>query len=211
MELPSFQQEIRTPSYFDSLRDRKKIEKRSSYFLLIGSDRENKNVLNAVLGYINFFKGSDVLTPDLVIVGQFSSPYIKKLKDLFYNAGINKAEILGFATALEYTNLMMGAQGVVFLSLYEGFGIPVLEAIAESKPVLVSKGTICQEIAGPMGIAVDRRKLEEIVDGYEQLAGFLCYDHLATLSHLDKYIDTEAGARILEEFLLQKSTKALLV
>ena len=65
--------------------------------------------------------------------------------------------------------------------------------------------------SGPMGIAVDRRKLEEIVDGYEQLAGFLCYDHLATLSHLDKYIDTEAGARILEEFLLQKSTKALLV
>ncbi len=47
--------------------------------------------------------------------------------------------------------------------------------------------------------------------GMSSLPDFFVTITLLLLSHLDKYIDTEAGARILEEFLLQKSTKALLV
>ena len=172
--------------------------------LLIGSDRANKNVWNAIVGYIGFLGRGCVLGPDLIVVGQFSTVYISKITKLLDSVGMNRVKIFGFVTRSEYVELMRAAQGVVFLSLYEGLGIPVLEAIAKNKPILVSKGTVCQEIAGPLGIAVDGNKLKEIEGGYEQLAEFISKDQSYAAGHLKKYIDCEKGPRILKDFLLSE-------
>ena len=204
MEPPSLRRKYRTSTNSESGQESAKTDNSTPYLLLIGSDRANKNVWNAIVGYIGFLGRGCVLGPDLIVVGQFSTVYISKITKLLDSVGMNRVKIFGFVTRSEYVELMRAAQGVVFLSLYEGLGIPVLEAIAKNKPILVSKGTVCQEIAGPLGIAVDGNKLKEIEGGYEQLAEFISKDQSYAASHLKKYVDCEKGPRILKNFLLSE-------
>ena len=65
----------------------------------------------------------------------------------------------------ELAALYRGARCVVFASLYEGFGIPVLEGMASATPVVTSRGGATEEVAGrrsssrrPAGRAIDRRR-----------------------------------------------------
>ena len=55
----------------------------------------------------------------------------------------------------ELARLYRGAQCVVYASLYEGFGLPVLEAMASGVPVVTSRGGATEEIAGGAGVLVD--------------------------------------------------------
>lgn len=65
--------------------------------------------------------------------------------------------------------LYRGARCVVYPSLYEGFGIPVLEAMACGTPVVTSRGTSTEEVAGGAAILVDPLDVTSIADGIEQV------------------------------------------
>ncbi|MDH4102611.1 MAG: glycosyltransferase family 4 protein [Thermoleophilia bacterium] len=64
--------------------------------------------------------------------------------------------------------LYRGARCLVYPSLYEGFGIPVLEAMACGTPVVTSRGTSTEEVAGGAAILVDPLDVTAIADGIEQ-------------------------------------------
>jgi glycosyltransferase involved in cell wall biosynthesis len=53
----------------------------------------------------------------------------------------------------------------------EGFGFPVLEAMAQGTPVVTSRGTSTEELARDAGIQVDPRDVESIADGIERALG----------------------------------------
>jgi glycosyltransferase involved in cell wall biosynthesis len=72
---------------------------------------------------------------------------------------------LGFATDDELARLYRGALCVVYPSLYEGFGIPVLEAMACGVPVVTSRGGATEEVAGGAAVLVDPHDVESIADG----------------------------------------------
>ncbi|MGH7109038.1 MAG: glycosyltransferase family 4 protein, partial [Stellaceae bacterium] len=65
---------------------------------------------------------------------------------------IRRLDYLGFSTLV---TLIRGARAVVFPSLYEGFGLPVLEAMALGAPVLASREGALPEIAGDAALLVD--------------------------------------------------------
>jgi glycosyltransferase involved in cell wall biosynthesis len=65
--------------------------------------------------------------------------------------------------------LYSGATAFVFPSLYEGFGMPVLEAMACGVPVLTSNGSALPEVAGDAGLLVDPQSEAEIAAGIERL------------------------------------------
>ena len=64
--------------------------------------------------------------------------------------------------------LYRGARCVVYPSLYEGFGLPVLEAMACGSPVVTSAGGAMEEVAGGAAVLVDPHDVAGIAAGIEQ-------------------------------------------
>ncbi|MBV9172023.1 MAG: glycosyltransferase family 4 protein [Chloroflexi bacterium] len=76
----------------------------------------------------------------------------------------------GFVTDAELAALYQSCLAVVFPSLYEGFGLPVLEAMAFGAPVLCSRATSLPEVAGDAALYFDPRKPDDIARAVEQVA-----------------------------------------
>jgi glycosyltransferase involved in cell wall biosynthesis len=76
-------------------------------------------------------------------------------------------EWLGFVGDDELARLYRGAQCVLYPSLYEGFGLPVLEALASGAAVVTSAGTAMEEVADGAAVLVDPRDVDAIAAGIE--------------------------------------------
>jgi len=77
----------------------------------------------------------------------------------------------GYVSDREKRALLSGAQVLAYPSLYEGFGLPVLEAFAASVPVLTSNISSLPEVAGDAALLVDPHDPSAIAKGLEQLCG----------------------------------------
>jgi glycosyltransferase involved in cell wall biosynthesis len=141
------------------------------YFLLVGADRKNKNVWRAIEAFVSFTEQADS-SVQLIVVGLYSQSYLKKLREAFGPIMDDSINVEGYVSRERYDFLLNHAAAIVFPSLYEGYGIPVIEAITANKPVLVSSGTVCAENAGVMGIVVDGTDVASIQEGYTRLMAF---------------------------------------
>jgi len=84
----------------------------------------------------------------------------------------------GYVSDDEFAALLQSCHAVIFPSLYEGFGMPILEAMAFGKPVLCSNATSLPEVAGEAALFFDPRKPMEIVNAIERIeseAGLVAY------------------------------------
>lgn len=82
-----------------------------------------------------------------------------------------RVDFLGAVTEARLPSLYRGALALVFASLYEGFGLPVLEAMACGTPVVTSKVTALPELAGDAALLVDPTSTNEITYAIERIAG----------------------------------------
>ncbi len=71
---------------------------------------------------------------------------------------------LGFVPEADLAHLQRGAEAFCFPSLAEGFGLPVLEAMAAGAAVITSAGTACAEVAGDGAVLIDPRSPDELAD-----------------------------------------------
>jgi len=76
---------------------------------------------------------------------------------------------LGYVAEADLPKLYAAAAVFVYPSLYEGFGLPVLEAMASGTAVLSSKSSSIPEVAGDACLLVDPYSVEEISDGLRQM------------------------------------------
>ncbi len=81
--------------------------------------------------------------------------------------------LLGEVADEELAALYRGALCLAYPSLYEGFGIPVLEALACGCPVVTSAGGACEEVAGGAAVLVDPLDVDAIAAGIERADGSL--------------------------------------
>lgn len=110
--------------------------------------------------------GSDL---KLVCTGA-PSPRMEYLQDACRVMGLGeKVVFTGFLPDHEFGVMLRSCLAVIFPSLYEGFGIPVWEAMAAGKPVLCSNITSLPEICGDAAVLFDPRKPDEIVAAIERI------------------------------------------
>jgi glycosyltransferase involved in cell wall biosynthesis len=84
------------------------------------------------------------------------------------DAGGNGVRWLGRVDDAELARLMRGAACVAYPSLYEGFGIPILEAMACGAPVVTSAGGATEEVAGGAAVLVDPLDADAIARGLDE-------------------------------------------
>ncbi|WP_254512549.1 glycosyltransferase family 4 protein [Anatilimnocola floriformis] len=90
--------------------------------------------------------------------------------DLEFDAAPANVQLAGYVTDDLLPALYAGAEFFAFPSLYEGFGLPVLEAMASGTPVVCSNSTSLPEVAGDAAVLVDPMHIESIAAGLQQLA-----------------------------------------
>jgi glycosyltransferase involved in cell wall biosynthesis len=77
--------------------------------------------------------------------------------------------LVGYVSGTDKAALIGGAEALVYPSLYEGFGLPVLEAMACGTPVLTSDVSALPEVAGGAAVLVEPRSVDSIREGMERL------------------------------------------
>lgn len=82
----------------------------------------------------------------------------------------NRIQFLGYVSRQKLAALYQNAEAFLFPSLYEGFGLPVLEAMATGTPVLTSDISSLPEVAGDAAVLVDPNTVEAITEGILRLA-----------------------------------------
>lgn len=143
------------------------------YFLFWGSIEPKKNIGRIVEAYM-----ASGLTTPLVIVGAqaWRAEGELRLLDALANGKPAKGDVRrGRVIQLPYApfgllvSLIRGAKAALFPSLYEGFGLPVLEAMLLGTPVLCSNTSSLPEVAGDAAIAVDPYDTAAIAAGLRAL------------------------------------------
>jgi glycosyltransferase involved in cell wall biosynthesis len=135
------------------------------YFLYFGAIEPKKNVARLIEAYLTL----PTRTP-LVLVsapGWSSGAQLRLLDD---GAG-GRVRRLGYLPRELLLQLVRGARAVVFPSLYEGFGLPVLEAMALGAPVLTSTAASLPELAGEAALLADPYDVAAIREGLARLDG----------------------------------------
>jgi glycosyltransferase involved in cell wall biosynthesis len=130
---------------------------------------KNHSLLTAAYGMYVSRSPDDAL--DLVLTGAMDDRQ-RDLKEKVRRMGLAKrVRFLGYVPEEQLYALWQGCASLIFPSLYEGFGIPVLEAMQFGKPVLCSNVTSLPEVAGDAALYFDPRKPAEIVQCIERVAG----------------------------------------
>jgi glycosyltransferase involved in cell wall biosynthesis len=139
------------------------------YLLYLGGFDPRKNIHTTLLSFKRFSLEAGGRFR-LVLCGD-SSGFEGYLQDEIEELGLQGEVILtGFVPDRELPILCSGAALLVFLSLYEGFGLPLLEAMACGTPVLASNTSSIPEVVGDAGLLVDPLDLHGIVTGMQELA-----------------------------------------
>ncbi|MCK5072528.1 MAG: glycosyltransferase family 4 protein [Bacteriovoracaceae bacterium] len=140
-------------------RIRKKYFLPTKYILFVGSFTERKNLLNLVRGLFHSQRTNDV---PLVLVGR-GKDYRNRIYDLAKKLGVHtKLIFLENVPLNELPAIYQNATVFIYPSLFEGFGIPIIEAFFSGVPVITSTGSCFKETGGPAAIYVDPNQPEQI-------------------------------------------------
>ena len=81
----------------------------------------------------------------------------------------DKVEFCGYLSDAQIPEYYRSSLGVVYISLYEGFGLPIIEAMACGRPVITSNISSMPEVAGAYGILVDPYSIDDIAQAMNQI------------------------------------------
>lgn len=122
------------------------------------------------MGLLRAFASSEKLKKDfnLLIVG--GGPLTKNEKQALLNLNLLPQQVLAIdADATQINAFYQHASAFIYPSLYEGFGLPPIEAMANGCPVVVSNAASMPEVIGAAGVYFDPNSTEEIALAIEQV------------------------------------------
>ncbi len=151
---------------FQDTKDNNVLNLSGSYLLYVGNVKPHKNIIGLISAFAMFHKSF----PDvkLVIVGKKDN-FIHGIQNL--DVFIKNLEIdghivfTGFVESDALYSLYKNAYVFVFPSLYEGFGLPPIEAMASGVPVVASRSASIPEVCGDAAVYVDPHNPQDIAQG----------------------------------------------
>ena len=161
---------------FKPVQDRSIIEKvkanhniKGKYFLYLGTLEPRKNLTRLVKAYEILSRRKEDC-PLLVLAGGKGWLYDEIFEEVNKSGLGDKVIFTQYIPGEEICPLMNGAEAFVFPSLYEGFGMPPLEAMACGTPVIVSGSASLPEVVGDCGLIVDAYSEESLADAMGKIA-----------------------------------------
>jgi glycosyltransferase involved in cell wall biosynthesis len=131
------------------------------YILYVGTVEQRKNLLALVKAIHELDKTMQVT---LIVVGK-ETTYAKEVSKYVEQYGLDKRVIFMKSVSNALMPLIYRkAKAFVYPSIYEGFGIPILEALISKVPVITTRGGCFSESAGPGSVFVDPDNAEELAD-----------------------------------------------
>jgi glycosyltransferase involved in cell wall biosynthesis len=136
------------------------------YFLYLGRYDPHKNISRLITAFSQ-------IAPEyqLLIVGQFDPRFTPPLQQQVKALGISeRVKFLNYISYEELPRLLNQAIALVYPSLWEGFGLPVLEAIACGTPVITSNLSSLPEVTGDAAILINPHNIDEMRDAMQTIA-----------------------------------------
>ena len=131
------------------------------YFIFVGLVHKRKNLERLFIAF-DRFKKEDQKNTKFVVVGSLSC-FEGDIEQTYSNMEYKEDVIfLGRKEIEELIMITGAAEAMLYVSLYEGFGIPILEGFHAEIPVITSKTTSMPEIAGNAALLVDPYSIDEI-------------------------------------------------
>jgi len=130
------------------------------YFIYVGSLHPRKNISNLLLAFEQF-KSTNKLPHKLIIFGRIAFKTNKVFSTLS-NLQFKKDVLFLSDDDCSVSKLMAAAEALCYVSLYEGFGIPILEAFSCKVPIITSNVSSMPEVAGEAALLVDPKDINDI-------------------------------------------------
>lgn len=167
------------------------------FILHVGAFEERKNQKKTILSYLKSKSSKDY---DLVLIGN-GKKYLQECLQLIQeHQAHNRIHILNNIPFPELPILYQAAELFFFPSFFEGFGIPIVEALFSKTPVITSIGSCFPESAGPDSLFINPNDIEQMAATLDQVLG-------------DKNLQERMinnGYDYAKRFTLQESTTSLL-
>jgi glycosyltransferase involved in cell wall biosynthesis len=140
----------------------KKFTLDAPYFLYIGNRRPHKNLKRM----IEAFSRSQAHRHSVLAVSGNDDPELRAMASRY---GVqDRIRVLGFPNNDELAKIYRGAVATLYVSIYEGFGLPIIESMASGTPVIVTKFGATAETAGSAALLVNPFDVDEIADAIDK-------------------------------------------
>ena len=135
---------------------------KSKFFLCVGENRTHKNYVRVIKAYAKAYLSNQIDFPDLYIAGN----KVEELSQLVNEMALDhKVTLLGSVSNEKIIWLYQHAFVFLYISLYEGFGLPLLEAMSCGLPIITSDSHATKEISGGAAYLVNPKSINDISEG----------------------------------------------
>lgn len=143
--------------------------KPTKYIFSLCTLGKRKNLIFAIKNFFKFINKNKIDDLKLVLAGGVWEKFKKELTDTIGDFDQSKIEVLGYVKDEDLPKLYSNALMFIYPSLYEGFGLPVLEAMKCGCPVITSNVSSLPEVIGQAGIQINPENDEELIKAYEKM------------------------------------------
>ncbi len=170
-KIPKGRITVAYPGINPEVRSKKQEARRENpYFLFVGAFKKSKNISTLLLGF-NIFLQSQAKKYDLLLVGgdKWLDPEIERVMSTFSAETKKHVKNLGFVDNKKLASLYKSAVAFVSPSLYEGFGLPFIEAQSLGCPIIGSQRGSLPEIIGKSGILIDPKNSNQLAQALKTM------------------------------------------
>ncbi|MBA3031057.1 MAG: glycosyltransferase family 4 protein [Desulfobacteraceae bacterium] len=156
----------------EKVKEKNNIPRDKKYLFSLCTLNPRKNLIFAIHNFVEFVKRHNIDDFIFVLGGAYSEKHINEIDFAINQLDGFRDKIIkiGYVDDEDLTALYCGAEMFVYPSIYEGFGMPILEAMKCGCPVICSNTSSMPEVIGDCGIQIDPTSDEEFINALEKMA-----------------------------------------